>query len=160
VQSGTAQIFNNTNLTYTITISPINPAKSLATIRSTNNGNADFSAVKIEIQNATTLLVTRTTGTSDTSIYIVWTVTEFNNVKSKQTGTYALTTAGAEQSVAISSINVTKYILAYSCTSITASSAAAYFWANGRVINSTTLGFFSLTGITGLTIEWQVIEFN
>lgn len=92
---------------------------------------------------------------------IRWSVIEFNNVKSLQSG--SLTHAGiadTEQTQAISNVNLDKSLLFFSYRHNSA--VSNYMAITGKFSNATTLTFYKDTYTTPgtATIEWFVIEFN
>lgn len=133
---------------------PIDPKKSVVFVDFYPNTNAAVIQTAIEIVDATTIGITRTTATSNTQP-IYWQVVEFTNVKSKQTGTTVGT--GALNVVTISAINMSKSLLVMSHKSTLAGTTYTSFTRSGKITSATSISLLSV--LTTSTIYWQVIEF-
>lgn len=156
IQRGTANLSSMQPLD--ISITNINVSNSIIIITSYNYAYTDsehqFATAKITSSNNIQLqrIATDTYNTT-----VAWQVIEFNNVKSKQTGSLT-TTSATSIDVIISSINVNKSILFFSARG-SVGTQLAYLLNVGTITNSTTINFARLNN-AGIIIEWQIIEFN
>lgn len=168
IQRGTATFDYTSGTLLNISISSINPNKSIVRItynrNSENGAQPAFFDIACKIVDATNIqLIRQSVGNSSvTDIIVNWEVIEFNNVKSKQTGVVNGMSSNSNTDVEITSINTNKSLLLFNHThntdNIGYSSLANYIFIRGSIYNSTTLRFYILA-LTP-TIYWQVIEFN
>ena len=143
----------------TVTISPV--ATDISLVKITSYGTSDTAnntTYKVELTNTTTITISKETTSTIATIY--WEVIEYNNVKSKQTGSLNLTT-DLETLVGITSINKDKSIL-YATHSTTHSTSAnapqasrlLYSLENNQIALRTAANGYSAP------VRWQVIEFK
>jgi len=167
VQRGTSGIPANGSQIL-ITISPVVLANSIVFLkyRAGSGGNKrsiEYHSAKF---NSTTQLLVkvgeaRTLGIPSS---FEWQVIEFNNVKSKQLGSYQMVANGAVENVlSVSSVNVNKSLVVYSYhTNNTATTMQDFFICTLKSANE--LSFISVNGHPTSsfidTFEWQVIEFK
>lgn len=158
-------------LSKNVTITSIDPQKSIVIIdaldypfdSATQTGKYYFDA---EIINNTTLLFERLT--NDTTLYptVYWTVIEYNNAKSKQSGILDVnsqTIKGA--SVTIAAVNRDKSILVISKRHTADGNEGAVSTntlADAVLTNGTTITFHrnGATFFWTWRFKWQVIEFS
>lgn len=157
IQRGSKIMTSNSN---TVTISSIDLTKAIPKITLIGKGGTSNPAacyVSAKITDETTL--TLEMGGWDTTYAptVEWEVVEFNNVKSLQKGSQAI--SAATTNVTITSINMLKSTLFYSykTTSATLSNMSAAM-GGGRINTATQLTFTQLN-TDDKTIEWYVIEF-
>lgn len=155
IQRGVASV-NSTAIN--IPLTSVDVTKSIVIIQVNSNGenNTQFVAISAKLTTATNLLLSRN-ATSGTAL-VSWQVIEFNNVKSKQTGTKI--TNLSSDTATITSVSTAKSILISTyITAVNVASISACF-NNTVLTNSTTITFntYNITNTT--TYEWQVIEFN
>lgn len=157
IQRGTIAI-NVATTTIDITVTSIDTTKSIAIISNNQDGvsNPSEACFAITIINATTIRITRT-ASSFTSITVSWQLIEYNNVKSKQTGTFEQTSALTDQSVTVTSVNTSKSILYATHTSVVTGIQTASWVFLYKLLNSTTIAF---NGQNASTKYWQLIEFE
>jgi len=158
VQRGTVSMSGLT--TVDVTISPIDTTKSVVRQTSANSASgANGLLSSAIILNSTTIRFTHPASVG--TVYPVdWEVIEFNNVKSKQTGTVQITGGNSSVSPTISNFDPLKSLLFYSY--ITDSPALDNnSFPTGYITSSTTL-YFKRTNTSAyyLTMYFQVIEFN
>lgn len=148
----------STSTTVDITISSVDVNKSTVEIRSNPEGTAANTLFYAELINSTTVRLTRY-GTSSVSsnFKLDWEVTEYNNVKSKQSGLYTTTLTRIDESVSISTIDPNKSKLILSQAVNYAGTAVPYVVGAGIIASATS---FVLYGAAGRDVAWQVIEFN
>lgn len=154
-------VWSDTSITKNITISGIDINKSVARITFNNYSSttADKGCFAINITSPTTVTIKRIIGLALTSNTIIsWEVLEFNNVKSKQSGTVSLSSSSSENIVAVSQMDPNKSSLFVSITNSAGNDTAASYTSSARIISATQLGFF--TGNVSSTVYWQLIEFN
>ena len=144
--------------TYTIPISPINPSNSIAIFdlsQVTQNVNE---LLAIEITNSTTITLS-TSGTNLTSNNkFCIKVIEFNNVKSKQTG--SVVPSANPTNVTISSVNPNKCLAVAYGTSTYSSTVLGSIYFYVLVSTATNLKFAFQSYGNFNNLKWQVIEFN
>lgn len=163
IQSGMEQLVSdNVN----VTIASVNVNKSIILIFvSFGDDSATIQdlCVAPEFLNNTTINLKRHRGTIDNA-RATWTVIEFNEVKSIQTGTVLInksydTSAEDLTTVTVSRVDISKSILlTYAISSYTDSTACRAL-TRGRIVNATTIGFE--TRYTNQnTAYWQLVEFK
>ena len=161
MQSGMYSIPDFVNIT-NITISAVDLTKAIPEITFRNNyhSNPAQCAWKCILTSPTNLQVTCfTNGNSGLGTQLSWCVTEYNNVKSLQSGLTAISTSS--QNVSISAINVlkTKIISSFSYASGSASSGNMTLAC--QVTSSTNINFLCFSSnSTFPVIQWYAIEFN
>jgi len=157
-QSGTATWTDNTT-TLDIPITTVNKDKSIIKVYINTNANSDISSIAPTFVDDKTIRLNRSSGATLGSRTIYWEVVEFINVKSKQSGTFASTSGGVEQTANLSaSVNPLKCLLVVHQTSTTSSNAANYFLSGSRIASASSLVF--LTAGTGVVIYYQLLEFS
>ena len=151
-------IWNTVTTQRDITISAIDPSKSVILVSVHGNNTPQRAAIAAEIINATTIRFTKFAN-NDTFEKVRWTVVEFNNVKSKQTGIYTPTSGGVDQNIAISAINKENSLM---FASYTLSTTTDFFRVglNAYDILTNTLIRFTANLGNAAAMYWQVIEFN
>ena len=150
-QTGTFSI-DDGSLTKTVTITAINPNIAMLKVTFLNNTAYQPTNMYIKgvITNSTTLTFTLQNATW--TEFVSWEVIEYNNVKSKQSGTYS----GGGSIVALSPINSLKSIceVNFNCVGNATNDTLI------RIILSNTTLSFSSGGAGSNNYYWQVIEFN
>jgi hypothetical protein len=154
IQRGSFQPWNgNTNLTATITISPVNVNNAVVIIKlfPSNPANAaSYESCYAQLTASNQITLTRTQGVSLTTT-VHWEVIEFNNVMSKQSGL-------ATSDVTIASVNLSKSLIFSSSNSTdTGTGYATKFIGYAYLANASTVSTMK-TGTE--TLAWQVIEFK
>lgn len=150
IQRGISTAWTAVGTEFSITISSIDASKAIATVSLNDYTTAAFFATMVEIVDSTTIKISRITSSDLTPpANIYWEVIEFENVKSKQSGTKAIT-SNSETTQAISTVDMGKSILFCSFK--------GNEWIAYNKITSATLLTFQYT--SGSYIHWQVIEFN
>lgn len=154
IQRGDAQL--NGVSSKVVTIANVDLTKSIIILDIVSHGALDYSAsVKGVLTNPTTLTLSRATATGVANL--TWTVIEFNNVKSLQSGLATLSANGLN-TVAIASVDVNKSLAFNSCDSNN-SSTASNLDTTCNLTNSTTLAITQ--GGTHIRNQaWYVVEFN
>jgi hypothetical protein len=164
LQRGTAT-FGSSATTVTATISAVDLTKAIVRISgiwTNNSGSTSYSAgkslAKVVLTNATT--VTITIGVASAYAPTVqWEVVEFNNVKSLQSGTLAISAYGLEgMSLVISSVTANK-VMAFASGSSTDDTTvfSKIRDLSCAVVDSTHI---TITTPVAESVNWQVIEFN
>jgi len=149
--------------TVSVTINEIDVSKSVIMIKLFSTAGTTIDAkdylVQAKITNSTT--ITFTNGGSTSSYpQIYWEVVEFDNVKSKQTGTVtATTTSGNEYAPTITAVDTTKSILIATCYYATSITQQRFSCIASRIYSSTQIRLIQQT-YTTYYWHWQVIEFN
>ncbi len=145
-----------------IAISSVDMTKSIVMIMFPGTtGTARERSVAAKLTTSTNLNLSTHVAVS-LAFKVYWTVVEFTNVKSLQTGSYnwTTTTATAEtvKQVTISSVNIDKSLVFISLKTNYSYDNYIFFGGAGRLSNSSTLDLIRVdrAGI----VEWQVIEFN
>lgn len=161
VQSGDSAAFNNTSdLIKTVSISPVNLSKSVVLVEeypsSITNSDVGSLMLRAEFSNNSTLKFTREIYGTYAQPNFVWRVIEFENVKSKQTGSVSVL-SGNEVTVNINAINPSKSLIFFSYSSKHLGTPVTVFGIR-VLINSNTLKILSAYG--DKTVNWQLIEFN
>lgn len=145
-------------VTKDITISAVDLSKSIVQLTVKSAGSAGADCITGELTSATNLkLASGTTGSGNS--VVEWTVIEFNNVKSLQSGTTTQTTT-TPVTVTISSVDLTKSILFFTFNTTTFGPTSNAMPMSGKFTNNTTLSFANYDTTGTKTIKWQVIEFN
>lgn len=149
-----------------ITIQAVDTSKAIVLI-SFSEGNTDAHApaklyCSVELINATTVRVRRVSnfvGTASRQARFNIQVIEFNQVKSKQVGSFVH--SSYLQNITIASIEPSKSILYFERTNTKPDdgSTLTLDYVSGKIVNSTTLKFESQVQ-TNQTIYWQLIEFK
>lgn len=158
IQRGSVS-FSTSALDTTATISPVDITKSIVRITYIGLTSSNRNPVLIVpvLTNGTTITFTRKEALG-TSVVVRWEVIEYNNVKSKQTGTIALNGATAVTAT-VTAIDMTKVMLV----------SAKFGGGTEGVSWSAKEGFqewlASTTTISFLgndigTMYWQLLEFN
>lgn len=147
---------NNVNIDKSIVISNFNINYD-GTSATANANNILFTS-KLSSSN---LLVLERGNSVINTIGLNYQVIEFNNVKSKQSGTTTLLSASTSITVTISPINIEKHMLVYSVRATNVATFFVLLHVGGRVNNATQLEFIHSNGSATETmiIEWQLIEF-
>jgi len=164
IQRGIATI--NSALIVNVTIASVDITKSIVLIDYSFTGgsqdNSKNSLVKAKLTTGANIELSVQGYTSGPVLTISYTVIEFNNVKSLQTGLFNVVSDGVEHTVTVSAINVSKSILFKSFSSNNANVSASEMILRTRIIDTTTLGFYQKDNVGGYTLktEWQLIEFN
>lgn len=147
------------NTSQTVNIGVVNPSNSIVYLEFYGTiVNIAYTA-NVELTNSTTVTL-KTYYAPSTAYAIGITVIEFNNVKSKQTGSYTCSSSWSRSyNIPISSVNTCKCI---AIATFTCSSSAMLGPIMGycTFVNDTILAVNSAngTGISG-TLKWQLIEF-
>lgn len=146
-------------MTQTVTINPVNVNNSIVLVDYVNAQSNIIYTPNVELTNSTTITLNAVNSPPANTIYL--TVIEFNNVKSKQSGSVTAngTTAIANPyTISINSVNPVKCIAVV--TSSCSSSGGSVILCSGSVTSSNVLTCYlssSGTGISG-TMKWQLIE--
>lgn len=153
-------LFASTDTSKLIDISAVNMAKTIVLANGCQTSqvsgtNTEYNFA-IELVDSTHINISRQQG-GDTAT-VVWTVAEFNNVKSKQHGDYSLTNTTG--SVSISEVNIFKSLMFYSFLYLTTGDTQAYYNFTYGYLNDATSLNFGQYNSKPKTIKWQVIEFN
>lgn len=159
IQSGVASYYNNTSMN--VAISEINTLNSVVLVSVPGlTTTANYISIAARITSSTNVLLTSNSSVAS-YIYVYWTVIEFYNVKSLQTGTYSWATssniAQTVKQVTISRVNANK-VLAFA--SMTTSRVDSYYTdvsLAARVSAPETLDLIRKDYLA--TVYWQVIEF-
>jgi len=156
IQHGTASIVSNAKSAI-ININSVDASKSivLLTWRSEDFYVGDMPTAKI-ISN-TQVRFDRGYNSSN-STYIRWTVIEFKNVRSKQSGEAYNSTSG-QTDVTISSVNISKSILIGTMRRYSSDTALRYAMYTVEFVSSTQIRF-TFEGIMNTYLVWQVVEFD
>lgn len=164
IQRGTtAHTFAGSTKTY-VTINAVDLTKSIVLVDFPGLGagaEPGINKIVTSCEFVTSTQLAFTLGTADTfGSTFSWTVIEFNNVKSFQTG--ASSTSAQNINITISNVNLNKSLLFYSQTSNVASTNYIYSLISG-VLSTNTSIVFTMNTVTGAglrNIIWYVIEFN
>ncbi|OHD22820.1 MAG: hypothetical protein A2Y34_04330 [Spirochaetes bacterium GWC1_27_15] len=144
--------------TQVVTLAAVDLTKAVVMINysftSNTTPDAADSSYAAVITDSTTLTITRKTGTSSDTHTVNWTVVEFYNVKSLQTGSYLLALTGT---VTVSNVDPLKSLLFVSAIPGTAGSFPEVL-LRATITNGTTLTFVIGT-TSNLNVKWQLIEF-
>lgn len=156
IQRGTA-IITAGGYTLDISMSSVDINKSIILVSShastyIESGKiAGKNLVRAELVSATSITV-HTTNITEQNISLSWVVVEFNNVKSKQSGTI-----NSSSSVTISPVDLSKSLSFV--TFVVGSTDYTGYMMQHQLVNSTTLQFEWVDGAWAYA-DWQVIEFN
>lgn len=162
IQRVSTSYYNRTS--QDVAISSVDTSKTIVLmdllIGSGNSGNPYFMPT-VELTSSTNVRIASRNGDSGYGYTIDLYVIEFNNVKSKQAGTYTAPGSGPSSplNISISSVNPSKCIaIAQSASS---SSRQGYAGTSATVSSATNLriSFDIGPGNTGF-IKWQVLEFK
>lgn len=159
IQRGTATL--NAVSSLNVSISSVNSQNSIVRITEyydLSSFGADDIGVTADLTTDTNIFLSRV---SSTGILVVkWEVIEFNNVKSKQKGTFVAGAATVE-TVSISSVNRFKSLLFTSVLSDQTDNNFGRLHFGQEITNDTTLTFYRYLLTAGArNINWQVIEFK
>lgn len=156
IQTGLTSIQNVNSIN--VSISAVDLTKAIVIINNTDNNMAITSNHAVEAYLSTsTNIILRQADTTTSINYISWTVIEFNNLKSLQSGSYQITSISSEQVVTVSNINTNKSVL-----------LATWFNTYGtsyvqniryRIINNTSIGLYTAVAQPSW-IYWYLVEFN
>ena len=136
-----------------IAISSVDPEKSIIKVAVRTIGDADHGTMVPSFVNDTTINLARTAASTDTVHYTI-TVEEYNNVKSKQTGSIAGASGWA--SVNINEVNVDRAILVAHTLSTRELGDSEYFAQMQMLTSSKTASFY--TQATYNTTYWQLLD--
>jgi len=144
----------------TVTISSVNPQNSVVLIEQYYPINVSYPFklfYMAGVANETTISFSRHSGLDNS--YIRWTVIEFENVKSKQTGTTLVPPDG--RNVAISEVNISKSMLVCSAQASSTNQKIDEMFFRSYLSSSTNIKFErDAEGYYGIHVRWQLIEFN
>lgn len=167
LQRGTASM-SNTQTSINISIDPINPNNSIVLIDvDPELGGTQYTReilVNPIITNSTTINLTR--NASVRTLKIGWTVIEFNNVKSKQTGSVSIDTcvqiSGVAKFVSIDPVAQDRCILVLNKTWLSShpSSSPENMLGYAQLISSNTIEFDFPTEYNRPIAHYQLIEFK
>jgi hypothetical protein len=144
-----------------VVISSINSEKSIVCLSfyASSGATLDSYFVTAEITSDTTITFKK--GASFGSITVDWLIIEYNNVKSKQSGTATITSATSSTDVSISSINISKSISFASARTTENSTNFNRVIVSGKLTSDTNIQLnVGSSATANRTVEWQVIEFN
>ena len=148
--------FLSTEASKDITITSIDTTKSIAIISGKGDNLYKCDDItSVQILNSTTVRLIRGRANGANTVAFVQ-VIEFYSVKSKQSGTFNLTTT-AEQTLAITSVDIEKSMLIASW--YTTNTDQLLLYTMSRVVDASTLAF-SQNSNSSTFIDWQVIEFH
>lgn len=153
IQRGTFAWGNFT--TKNVSISPINLSNSIVMLSDTNyRGGACYYRCTANLTSSTNIefKIIASMG-SDVANYN-WTVVEFNNVKSKQSGSVAITST-SKQTIAINSVNIYKSMLFSTWRSYYSGGDEAGIEA----FETSTQISYQFTNAAETDVEYQIIEF-
>jgi len=136
-----------------VAISPVDMDKSVIRVDVFTAADADHGTMVPSFVDSATVNLTRTTASTDTIYYLI-TVDEYNNVKSKQTGSIAGASMWA--TVNINKVNVDRSILVSHILSTRELDDCEYYAKMHRLSNSNTAEFYAQT--TYNTVYWQLLE--
>lgn len=157
IQRGTIDVTGVTWSSLPVAINPVDRNRSICMIYATTNANQpNRDAISIKFTADDEIMLQRGLSPTATDIRAHWQVIQFNDVKSVQTGTVALTVSGQNVDVSINPVDKDKSILVVSYRSDSGSNVAHSLYAD--IIDSTTLRFATFPAT--VYAEWQVIEFN
>lgn len=170
VQAGNNYI-TGYSVTNDVSINPVDLNSSLVEINFSPAAYVQaISAAKLmasaKLLKSDQLRLERCSGRSgDPYPYIAWTVTEFNNVKSKQSGSSIFETNSDVTSfnIAINPVNLQKYRLVASFRTSRGSYQPPVYLPRYYMTNDSTITvrwFSDTSDYEFLYIEWQVIEFK
>lgn len=161
IQRGTTVI---TNSDTNVTISNVNLNNCLVKIKFARastyiSGQAIYFLTSAELTSATNLLLKKGITDAGIALTVDWEIVEYNNVKSKQTGTTNVTVQTINTT--ISSINLAKSILEFSFYTNSTSSGISSALIAGKLSTSTNINFnHSQDSSFIYYVKWQVLEFN
>lgn len=163
IQTGTiTDPFNNTtSTTYNHTITSVDTNTSVVLIKyNTPSIRADSGTLYGSITSSTNLRLTRGTALTASTADVDYTVIEFDNVASLQTGTENIN-ATTTDNVTISSVDTSKswVIVASIGQSVSTGDNTYQIVPFAELTTSTNLALNNTTGIL-ISAGWQVIEFN
>jgi len=151
-----SNIWSNTLTTVNVTISAIDPLKSIIISNFHTSASAINSATFAEILNSTTIRFTRGNGVNNVA-NLEWTVIEFNNVKNKQSGVYVQSGNLVFENITVSSYNIGKTILIATTRTGQNSTVQEMYSSLIKPVSSTQIAIRSAS--SGET-SWQLLEFN
>ena len=166
IKSYQSGVFTLSTLTGNITIASVGTSKSIVITRavySNNTGDVATFEISSSLSSSTNIALTRynPAPVSVPTVLIYWEVIEFNNVKSKQTGTMSVSSNSSESTQTISNVNPIK-CLAFATRSVDTnlSPNQGQHMFGIKVASSTSIAIRQqISGVT-CSYEWQVIEFN
>jgi len=157
IQHG-ASIIQSSDYEITTNISIIDPNKSIIffTWRSIDFFSVDYMPTAKITSN--TQIKFQRGGNGGGSTYINWTVVEFNNVKSKQSGE---TLTGTNQAdIDITVVNRSKSILIGTIRRLGSSTDVRDIMYTVSFVSDTQVRFIFVTSLQNTHVVWQVIEFD
>jgi len=165
IQHGSVVPFNNTTTKiYSHTISSVDASKSIVLINyfpQSSNNDTDDIAISAQVTGATTLSLRREGNGQACTSTVYYTVIEFENVASKQTGSEAIN-GNTTDTITISSVNLAKSLLIVTFRSTNSNIASLrefipiYYFASSNSISIRNNSNYADIAI----FEWQVIQFN
>lgn len=154
IQRGTASIASG--LSITIPINAIDPTKSIVFLRKKNTaGRVGADGIVASLINSTTLQISR--GYDYLNCDFMWEVIEFNNVKSKQTGSQAISGISTFN-ITPATFDSTKSIAVVDIFS-TNGAASQLIEISYYIKNNTTIECFNLQSYA-TSCQWQLLTFN
>lgn len=150
---------------YYLPINTIDASKSIIFVSACPDPSASSNAHLNDVAAIlydTEILFSRGTGSTESGPFLSWTVLEFGDVKSKQTG--STNSGGYDRIVTINSVNVAKTLVFATCSWKTGVSTSAQMSYNACWLSSPTQLHIKTTGagtsVTHVTHYWQVLELN
>jgi hypothetical protein len=154
IQRGTLLV-NDSSTTFYIPISAVDLSISIVDISFTApNSNAQEDNWQCNLSDSTNIYMKRDRGTA-LAVDISWTVIEFNNVKSKQTGWVDVVS-----NVRVSTISAVNPLKCMLWASHRATGSASAYYALFKEVTSATSLTFKMYGASDPSVRWQLIEFN
>lgn len=160
IQRGTASIING-GINVNITISSVDLSKTLLifSIRQDNTTNDPSACLARGYINASTNIKFERGSAPAKQILIDWQVIEFNGNVKVQNGLTALNDGVAQNTITISSVDLTKAVLFHSVTTSAASQTFADVLTSGYLSSNTGVTFRRINSYLGNLIAWYVVEF-
>jgi len=147
-QRGTTT-FPTSVTTHNVTINEVNLDKDIVVVFSKpGTGSGSVNAIACELTTKTNILFNKNaalTGTQPVS----WQIIRFNNAKSKQTGTTAVSSTPVN--VTINPVNLEKVLLFISFTT----TSTGFDYINANFTSPTNL---QLTSYSNTSVKWQIVE--
>lgn len=159
IQTGSTTIpGDSVTISATVNISHVETSKSVIIVSSVEDGGTPNKIhIKASFNSPTQILLEQIAG-SPVVNQITWTVIEFTNIKSFQSGSYTHTGNGSESTVNVTDVTATKCLLFFTYTDSNAT--GTYTQVKGRIISSTQIGFYRKNMTTGqAVINWSLVEF-
>ena len=159
VKSAQRGVASFSGTSHEITINTVDVSQSIVQIQIFSNGenNSQFVSISAVLTNSTTVTLARNS-TAGGTVKVAWQVIEYNNVKSKQTGTKA--TNLAADTVAINPVVLNKAIAIITYKSAVNVASASACFNHAYLSDATQITFSTYNTSATTTYEWQVIEFN